>query len=101
MVDKMIHRGPDGRGTFYTKGGALGHRRLTIIDLIGGQQPMKLPNEQAALVTNGEIYNYPELHKNYLSDITFASSCDTEVLLHLLHRKYPQRITFFLKVVLQ
>ena len=87
MVDKMVHRGPDDRGVFYTKGGALGQRRLTIIDLIGGHQPMRLTNDKAALVTNGEIYNYIELRRDYLSDISFTGSSDTEVLLHILHKK--------------
>ena len=87
MVDKMVHRGPDEKGVYITQPGALGHRRLTIIDLVGGQQPMELPNEKEVLVYNGEIYNYLEIKKNYLSDIQFTSSSDTEVLLHFLHRK--------------
>ena len=87
MVDKMVHRGPDDRGVYFSQSGALGHRRLTIIDLIGGQQPMELPNEKEVIVYNGEIYNYLEIKKNYLSDIQFTSSSDTEVLLHFLHRK--------------
>jgi len=87
MVDEMVHRGPDGRGTFKAKGGALGHRRLTIIDLVGGQQPFALPNNRAVLVTNGEIYNYRELKKTYLKDIAFESTCDTEVLLHIIQKK--------------
>ncbi len=87
MVDKMLLRGPDGRGVFKAKGGALGHRRLTIIDLVGGQQPMLLPLKQAALVVNGEIYNYPELSNSYLLDETLLSTSDTEVLLHILNQK--------------
>lgn len=83
----MEHRGPDGRGIFSKHGGALGHRRLTIIDLVGGQQPMQLPNEQGAIVFNGEIYNYLELRKQYLSDINFNSTSDTEVLLYMLKKK--------------
>ena len=61
MVDKMVHRGPDEKGVYITQPGALGHRRLTIIDLVGGQQPMELPNEKEVLVYNGEIYNYLEI----------------------------------------
>ena len=94
MVDTMVHRGPDERGVYFSQSGALGHRRLTIIDLVGGQQPMELPNKQGALVHNGEIYNYPEIRKNYLSDAQFFSSSDTEVLLHLLHRKGTDAIPF-------
>ena len=87
MVDTMTHRGPDGRGTFMAKGGALGHRRLTIIDLMGGQQPFTLPNERAVLVTNGEIYNYLELKKTYLKDVALNSTSDTEVLLHMIRKR--------------
>ncbi len=87
MVDTMVHRGPDDRGIYHGRGGALGHRRLTIIDPAGGRQPMMLPSKQAALVTNGEIYNYLELKKNCLADLTFQGSSDTEVLLNILHRK--------------
>jgi len=92
MVDSMAHRGPDGRGTFRKENGALGHRRLTIIDLVGGQQPMTLPDERVALVTNGEIYNYPELRSRYLSGSRFVSSSDTEVLLHMLVEKGEEAI---------
>ena len=65
MVDKMVHRGPDDRGV-YLQNGALGHRRLTIIDLIGGQQPMELPNEKEVIVYNGEIYNYLNIIFKYV-----------------------------------
>lgn len=92
MVDSMAHRGPDGRGTFRRENGALGHRRLTIIDLVGGQQPMTLSDEGIALVTNGEVYNYPELRARYLSQRRLVSTSDTEVLLHLLAEKGEEAV---------
>ena len=87
MVDRMTRRGPDDRGVFQVDGGALGHRRLTIIDLAGGQQPMISNDGKAAIVTNGEIYNYHELRKDYLKEVQFESTSDTEVLLYLLKIK--------------
>ena len=92
MVDKMERRGPDDRGTFYNNKGALGHRRLTIIDLVGGQQPMQSTDGKSFLVTNGEIYNYPELCNDYLSTISLESTSDTEVLLYLLKLKGAEAI---------
>jgi len=86
MTDIMAHRGPDARGTFVGPGGGLGHRRLTIIDLIGGQQPMVAKNQRSVLVFNGEIYNYKELAQTYFADEPFRSSSDTEVLLEMLQR---------------
>ena len=56
MVDKMAHRGPDGRGVFYAKNGVLGHRRLTIIDLVSGQQPMTLGNDEALIVPDDAAF---------------------------------------------
>jgi asparagine synthase (glutamine-hydrolysing) len=84
MNDVLSHRGPDGSGTFVDRAAALGHRRLSIVDLSdNGAQPM--PNEDGTLhVTfNGEIYNFEELRKELLArGHTFRSRCDTEVLVH-------------------
>ena len=82
--DTLAHRGPDGAGTEILSGGlcALGHRRLSIIDLSeAGRQPMQLGH--LWVVYNGEIYNYPAL-KSELEDkgFDFRTNCDTEVLLH-------------------
>lgn len=83
MVDSQHHRGPDGRGTFRSDDGlaALGHNRLSIIDLSSaGDQPMHSADGRFTLVFNGEIYNYLELRAE-LSDYAYASRTDTEVIL--------------------
>jgi len=83
MVDVLAHRGPDDRGTLVDGPAHLGHRRLSIIDLGGGHQPMALPDGGPVVVYNGEIYNFLELRRE-LEGLghAFATRCDTEVLLH-------------------
>jgi asparagine synthase (glutamine-hydrolysing) len=84
MMRAMTHRGPDQDGTYLTEQVGLGSRRLSIIDVAGGRQP--IANEDGALhiVFNGEIYNYREL-RDFLvrKGHTFATHSDTEVVLHL------------------
>ncbi|HML55339.1 MAG TPA: asparagine synthetase B [Solidesulfovibrio magneticus] len=81
MLASMSHRGPDGQGTFVSCGVALGHRRLAIIDLRSGDQPMTGPSG-CSIVFNGEIYNYRELRTELESGgRAFATTSDTEVLL--------------------
>ncbi len=63
MTRSIAHRGPDGEGIYIRKGVALGHRRLSIIDLETGKQPMLSNDEEVAVTFNGEIYNYPHLKK--------------------------------------
>lgn len=84
MAESMIHRGPDGYGYHVEAGVGLGHRRLSIIDLDGGCQPMFNRDQSLAVVFNGEIYNYKELQADLkLRGHTLATSSDTEVLIHL------------------
>jgi len=81
MMERIAHRGPDGDGQFIDEHVALGHRRLSIIDLAGGTQPMK--TEQYVVIFNGEIYNYLELKKALeAKGHHFQTHSDTEVLLH-------------------
>lgn len=82
MTDRMAHRGPDGEGQWSDGPVCLGHRRLSIIDLSGGGQPMHSADGQLTVTFNGEIYNYAEL-KEQLSALggTFRTSSDTEVIL--------------------
>jgi asparagine synthase (glutamine-hydrolysing) len=83
MTDVIAHRGPDGEGFFIDKNLALGHRRLSIIDLSTGDQPMFSEDKSIALVFNGEIYNYIELRDELKSlGHTFRTTSDTEVIIH-------------------
>ena len=66
MIDLLIHRGPDGYGTFHDKGISLGHRRLSIIDIEGGHQPMSSEDGMIIVTYNGEIYNFQQLRKELL-----------------------------------
>src|ERR1700712_6130123 len=64
MIDVQAHRGPDGSGVWVAQGVGLGHRRLSIIDLGGGAQPMLTPDERIAVTYNGEIYNFREVRRD-------------------------------------
>ena len=100
MTDSLAHRGPDDRGVFYARPGefgagapgvALGHRRLSILDLSPqGRQPMASPGGGLQLVFNGEIYNFPELRADLeKKGYTFRTGTDTEVIL-ALYREYGE-----------
>jgi asparagine synthase (glutamine-hydrolysing) len=83
MTDAIKHRGPDDSGYFYGNCVALGHRRLSIIDLSGGHQPIYNEDKSNVIVFNGEIYNYLELKKELESaGHRFTSNSDTETILH-------------------
>lgn len=87
VVDHMLaglrHRGPDDEGTHTSAAGVLGHRRLSIVDLGGGHQPILDATGSRALVANGEIYNAPMLRSKLARRHEFASKSDSEVALHL------------------
>jgi asparagine synthase (glutamine-hydrolysing) len=84
MLDLIAHRGPDGAGLHVAPGVALGMRRLSIIDLEGGWQPIWNESQSVGIVFNGEIYNYVELrHDLVAAGHVFATQSDTEVLVHL------------------
>ena len=84
MCDAIGHRGPDDWGTFVEGGIGLGMRRLSIIDLAGGHQPMTNEDGSVVVVFNGEIYNYPELRTELEAQgHRFRTRTDTEVLVHL------------------
>jgi asparagine synthase (glutamine-hydrolysing) len=81
-VDTLTHRGPDGRGVDIDGAVALGHRRLSIIDLAGGAQPMRLESRGLRIVFNGEIYNHLDLRAQLAArGHTFVTHSDTETLL--------------------
>jgi asparagine synthase (glutamine-hydrolysing) len=82
-TDAMVHRGPDDEG-FYLDGElGLGNRRLSIIDLPGGHQPLSNEDESLWITFNGEIYNYRELRYHLEGRHKFRTATDTEVILHL------------------
>jgi asparagine synthase (glutamine-hydrolysing) len=84
MNQTMIHRGPDDGGVFVGPGIGLGHRRLSIIDLSGGHQPMSNEDGSIWVLLNGEIYNYSELRADLLKQgHKFRTKSDTEAIVHL------------------
>jgi len=84
MCNAIVHRGPDEEGLFVKDGVGLGMRRLSIIDLVGGRQPVFSEDRSVWVVFNGEIYNFPELHRELLArGHNFYTNCDTEVIVHL------------------
>ena len=84
MCERLTHRGPDSEGLLVSTGVGLGMRRLAIIDLVTGEQPIFNENGSVAVVLNGEIYNYRELRATLeKKGHTFRSASDTEILPHL------------------
>ena len=88
MSRALAHRGPDDHGLYLDAVAGLAHRRLSIIDLGGGHQPMANDDGTLQIVFNGEIYNYPELRRQLGGRRTFRTSSDTEVIL----RTYEDRL---------
>jgi len=93
MVRRLFHRGPDEQGIAIGPGAALGHARLSIIDLAGGRQPMTGEDHAVWVVFNGEIYNYLELIPELEArGHRFRTRCDTEVLVHLWEEEGPELV---------
>lgn len=83
MMERIRHRGPDGEGQYIDEGIALGHRRLSIIDIDAGAQPMYNEDGSLVIVFNGEIYNYKQIREGLVrAGHRFATQSDTEVLVH-------------------
>ncbi len=83
MADRIVHRGPDSDGYFVEKAAALGFRRLSIIDLDGGDQPIFNEDKSLVITFNGEIYNFQELRTQLEArGHVFTTRTDTEVILH-------------------
>jgi asparagine synthase (glutamine-hydrolysing) len=84
MADTLNHRGPDDEGFYSAPGVGLAHRRLSIIDPKGGHQPLSNEDGHIWIAFNGEIYNFEELNRQYLSNgHTFRTRSDTETIVHL------------------
>jgi len=88
MVDALRHRGPDDHGVFVSGDIALGHTRLSIIDLAGGHQPIFSEDRSVVLIFNGEIYNYKDLRRELeTKGHQFCSHTDSEVIIHLYEQE--------------
>jgi asparagine synthase (glutamine-hydrolysing) len=96
MTDSIRHRGPDASGFYQDEYASLGHRRLSIIDLAGGQQPMTNEDRTLWISYNGEIFNHgdlrPELEK---TGHRYATHCDTETVLHAYEEYGPACLEYF------
>ena len=83
MTASLLHRGPDAGGIRMGPGYGLGHRRLAIVDLAQGDQPMSDASGKVWVTYNGEIYNHESLRRELVAaGHEFVTSCDTEVLVH-------------------
>ena len=90
MCDTIVHRGPDDQGLFVDGPVGLGMRRLSIIDLAGGHQPMQNEDRSLTIVFNGEIYNYRDVRRQLESrGHTFKTASDTESILHAYEEYGP------------
>ena len=87
MRDLIAHRGPDGAGLYLAPGVGLGHRRLSILDLAQGQQPMYSHDRRFVIVYNGEVFNHPTLKTELeATGVRYRTHSDTETVLHLYER---------------
>lgn len=87
MLERLAHRGPDGKGAVRVGDAWLGHTRLAIVDVAGGQQPI-VAHDGAAMVGNGEIYNHQDLRADLPAE-DFTTDSDNEVALHLVRHHGP------------
>jgi asparagine synthase (glutamine-hydrolysing) len=88
MLDRLVHRGPDDEGEIRVGDAWLGHRRLSIVDVSGGHQPLANAAGDVWLVGNGEVYNHEQVRATLLPD-RFATRSDNEVALHLVDERGP------------
>jgi asparagine synthase (glutamine-hydrolysing) len=91
MLARLQHRGPDDEGEVTVNGSWLGHRRLSIVDVATGHQPLVTSDRQLYLVGNGEVYNHDEV-REWLTDGEYSTRSDNEVALHLIRERGPQAL---------
>lgn len=97
MRDQITHRGPDDAGLFVERNIGLGHRRLSIVDVAHGAQPMSNGAESCVIVYNGEIYNHADYRRELEADgFVFQTNCDTETILHL-YEKHGEKCVEYLR----
>jgi asparagine synthase (glutamine-hydrolysing) len=92
MLARVVHRGPDDEGHVEVAGNVLGHRRLSIIDVEGGKQPLVTPEGDLYLVGNGEIYNHEEIRET-LENGDMSTRSDNEVALRLISERGPEALS--------
>jgi asparagine synthase (glutamine-hydrolysing) len=83
MMQRLVHRGPDANGMHTDGRGTLGHQRLSIMDPVGGNQPIYSGDRRRVIIGNGEIYNFPRLREQLSEKHAFRTRSDTESALHL------------------
>ena len=83
MMNGLSHRGPDGSGIYASNRGALGHRRLSIMDPEHGNQPIYNEDNSKAIIANGEIYNFPQVYEELSKRHALSTKSDSEAILHL------------------
>ena len=93
MMEVLRHRGPDAEGLLVQGPLGIGHRRLSIIDLVGSHQPMQTPDGRFTLTFNGEIFNYQQLRRD--EDYPYRTNGDTEVVLSTISRHGPHAASRF------
>src|SRR5215208_2156167 len=91
MLERIAHRGTDDRGSVQVNGSWLGHRRLSIVDVAGGAQPLRTAEADAFLVGNGEVYNHENV-RSRLEGREILTTSDNEVALHLLDEFGPESL---------
>ena len=92
ILNRLSHRGPDDQGTYVDSNIDLGQKRLSIIDVAGGRQPIFAEDGQKCIVCNGEIYNHLAL-RDELSQHRFRTNSDTEVILHLFEEEGQESVS--------
>ena len=90
MLDAMGHRGPNDRGVHTFNNMIFGHTRLSIVDVVGGHQPILANNGRSGIICNGEIYNHLDIRRQLASKYEYTTLSDTESILHLYQEKGPE-----------